>query len=59
MGMKNITELKDRLSEVLLELSKYKSDRVSRYRLVAESEDIDDGHWDGKRMDLPPENWEG
>lgn len=30
---------------------------TERYRVVAELEDIADGHWDGPRTDDPPENW--
>lgn len=39
-------------------------DRTARYRLVAELEDIADteagmDHWDGPRMDDPPDSWQG
>ena len=34
-----------------------RTDRNAYYRVVAELEDISDGHWDGPRTDDPPENW--
>lgn len=39
-------------------------DRVARYRLVAELEDITateagQDHWNGPRTDDPPEGWQG
>jgi hypothetical protein len=34
-------------------------DRTERYRLQAELEDTEDGHWDGPRTDDPPPGWIG
>jgi hypothetical protein len=35
------------------------TDRTRRYRIQAELEDIQDGHWNGPRVDDPPAGWEG
>lgn len=53
-SMKNLVE---RLKGVLEQLLKLTSDRTARYRLEAELEDLEDGHWDGARTDDPPESW--
>jgi hypothetical protein len=31
---------------------------LRRFRIQAELEDIAEGHWNGPRLDLPPEGWE-
>lgn len=48
-------QLKKRISELLREKLEIAKNDTERYQLQAELEDLEDGHWVGKRTDASPD----